>query len=81
MPEVTKLEIQEMVDTRIERFADKELDKLLELMFYAKLAPLLDRVNKIEQIVAMVKWLAVAVATLLVGTIYQLLSSLVGVKP
>lgn len=80
MSEFTKLEIQEMVDSRIERFADKELDKLLELMFYAKLSPLLDRISKVEQIVAMVKWLAVAVATLLVGTIYQLLSGLVGAQ-
>ncbi|WP_440220936.1 hypothetical protein [Dietzia sp. MNB45] len=80
MSEFTKLEIQEMVDSRIERFADKELDKLLELMFYSKLAPLLDRLNKVEQVVAMVKWLALAVATLLVGTIYQLLVGLVGAQ-
>lgn len=75
MPELNnsqRYEINEMIDTKIKNFRDNDLKQFTELLLIERFQKFTRRLDRAEQVLSMVKWLAATVALLLIGTLYQL---------
>lgn len=77
---IKRYEADKLIEKRLERFADRELKQAIDLALAVQLGDLVKRLDRVEQVVSMVKWLAAAVGLLLIGTIYQALVGVVGSK-